>query len=91
MSAVCACAALFAAAAATTVEFWRVNTTAGKLMLPYLAFLGYANALNYNFWKNNPDVRVNLPAAEACPARGPGRLLSAQAVEQLWHCRPRFA
>ena len=44
------------AVAATTAEFWKVNATAGKLMLPYLAFVGYANALNYNFWKNNPDV-----------------------------------
>jgi hypothetical protein len=50
------CAALFVGAAATTAEFYRVNPTAGKLMLPYLAFVGYANALNYWFWKHNPDV-----------------------------------
>ena len=50
--------ALFAAALATTREFWGVDPTAGKLMLPYVAFLALANALNYNFWKNNPDVSV---------------------------------
>eukprot|EP00879_Flechtneria_rotunda_P000910 GHRR01001038.1.p1 GENE.GHRR01001038.1~~GHRR01001038.1.p1 ORF type:complete len:192 (+),score=61.10 GHRR01001038.1:156-731(+) len=48
-------AALFGAVAYTTYEFWKVNPTAGQLMLPYLAFVGYANALNYSFWKNNPD------------------------------------
>jgi tryptophan-rich sensory protein len=50
-------AALFGAVAYTTVEFWKVNATAGKLMLPYLAFVAYANALNYRFWKDNPEVR----------------------------------
>lgn len=49
-------AALFAGVVATTVEFWKVDPFAGKLMLPYLAFTGYANALNWWFWKNNPDV-----------------------------------
>eukprot|EP00882_Tetradesmus_deserticola_P000377 GHRQ01000415.1.p1 GENE.GHRQ01000415.1~~GHRQ01000415.1.p1 ORF type:complete len:186 (+),score=77.48 GHRQ01000415.1:137-694(+) len=48
-------AALFGAVAYTTVEFWKVNATAGKLMLPYLAFVAYANALNYRFWQDNPE------------------------------------
>jgi hypothetical protein len=52
----CAAVALFVGAAATTAEFFKVNTTAGQLMLPYLAFVAYANALNYWFWQNNPDV-----------------------------------
>jgi hypothetical protein len=47
----------------TTVEFWKVNATAGKLMLPYLAFVAYANALNYRFWKDNPEVRASAAAA----------------------------
>jgi hypothetical protein len=56
--------ALFAAVAATTREFWAAHPTAGKLMLPYLAFTGYASALNYSFWQNNPDVSgvVRWPA-----------------------------
>lgn len=51
-------AVLFVGAAATLVEFWKVDPFAGKLMLPYLAFTCYANALNYWFWKNNPGVSV---------------------------------
>ena len=47
---------LFAGVSATTVAFWRVNPLAGQLMLPYLAFTGFANALNWNIWKNNPTV-----------------------------------
>jgi tryptophan-rich sensory protein len=49
-------AALFGAVAYTTAEFWKVHPTAGKLMLPYLGFVAYANALNYCFWKDNPEV-----------------------------------
>jgi tryptophan-rich sensory protein len=47
--------ALLGAAAYTTHEFWKVNPTAGKMMLPYVAFLVYANALNYSVWKRNPE------------------------------------
>lgn len=50
---------LFVAVAATARAFWTVDPTAGKFMLPYLAFVGYANALNYNCWKNNPDVSAS--------------------------------
>lgn len=71
------CAALFVAATATTVEFWKVDPTAGKLMLPYLAFIGYANALNYYFWKNNPDVSMVSNEVVSSPVRwrkcAPGR------------------
>jgi tryptophan-rich sensory protein len=52
--------ALFAAVAYTTIDFWGLQRTAGKMMLPYLIFVGYANALNYNFWVNNQDVSANL-------------------------------
>lgn len=52
--------ALFAAVAYTTIDFWGLQQTAGKMMLPYLIFVGYANALNYNFWVNNQDVSANL-------------------------------
>eukprot|EP00775_Hariotina_reticulata_P012649 gene12649-12777_t len=53
-------AALFAAVAYTTIDFWKVQPTAGKMMLPYLIFVGYANALNYNFWVNNQDVSAEV-------------------------------
>lgn len=59
-------AALLGAAAFTTYEFWKVNPTAGKMLLPYLAFLGYANALNYSVWKKNPEVRGWRCAVRQC-------------------------
>ncbi|CAH0597600.1 unnamed protein product [Chrysodeixis includens] len=47
-------AVLSGAAVATTVSFASVNKTAGALLLPYLAWLGFASTLSYNIWKNNP-------------------------------------
>ncbi|XP_075986390.1 translocator protein isoform X1 [Anticarsia gemmatalis] len=49
---------LSGAAVATTVAFGSVNKTAGALLLPYLAWLGYASSLTYYIWKNNPKVEV---------------------------------
>jgi benzodiazapine receptor len=46
---------LFAAATATTIAFWRVQPTAALLMLPYLAWLMLASALN------GAIIRLNLP------------------------------
>ena len=46
---------LFAVATATTIAFWRVQPTAAMLMLPYLAWLLLASALN------GAIVRLNLP------------------------------
>ncbi|XP_028178948.1 translocator protein-like isoform X2 [Ostrinia furnacalis] len=46
---------LSGAALATTIAFFNVNKTAGWLMVPYLAWLGYASSLNYYIWKNNPS------------------------------------
>lgn len=45
--------ALFGSIAYTAKLFGDVNATAGKLMLPYLAWVGFANALNYGVWQNN--------------------------------------
>jgi tryptophan-rich sensory protein len=53
-------AALFAAVTATTAAFYRVDPNAGHLMLPYLAFTGFANALNYRIWMDNPGVSVRV-------------------------------
>ncbi|XP_041985428.1 translocator protein-like isoform X1 [Aricia agestis] len=51
---------LSGAAVATTISFFSVNQTAGALMLPYLAWLGYASSLSYYIWKNNPkDEKKN--------------------------------
>jgi benzodiazapine receptor len=45
-----------AAAVATTYAFYPINQTAAYLMLPYLAWIGYAAALTFNIWQNNPST-----------------------------------
>jgi len=37
----------------TTILFWRVNTWAGILMLPYIAWVSFATYLNYTIWQLN--------------------------------------
>jgi tryptophan-rich sensory protein len=39
--------------AATLIAFWRRDRIAGVLMLPYLAWLGFAFALNLAIWRLN--------------------------------------
>jgi benzodiazapine receptor len=39
--------------AATTLAFWRASTAAGVLMLPYLAWVSFALALNAAIWRLN--------------------------------------
>jgi tryptophan-rich sensory protein len=46
-------AALWIAILATIVAFWRVSRTAAILMLPYLAWVGFAAALNHAIWRLN--------------------------------------
>ncbi|MEQ8355113.1 MAG: TspO/MBR family protein [Kiloniellaceae bacterium] len=46
-------AALFLAAALTTIAFSRISRPAGWLLLPYLLWLGYAAALNFAIWRMN--------------------------------------
>jgi len=49
--------ALDAAVLATTASFWEIDRTAGLLMVPYVAWLCFSTALNFDIWKNNPDWR----------------------------------
>lgn len=44
---------LWLAVAATMVAFWRVDTVAGWLFLPYLAWVTVAAALNRSVWYRN--------------------------------------
>jgi len=46
--------ALWIAILMTLLSFRRVNTTAGWLFVPYLAWVTFATALNYTLWKLNP-------------------------------------
>ncbi|XP_060806994.1 translocator protein isoform X1 [Amyelois transitella] len=48
---------LIGAATATAVSFAVVDKKAGLLMVPYLAWLGYAMSLTYYIWKNNPQSK----------------------------------
>lgn len=40
--------------AVTLVFFWRVRPAAGLLLAPYLAWVGFASALNAALWRLNP-------------------------------------
>lgn len=42
--------ALDLALLATLVLFWRLDPTAGMILVPYLGWTGFASLLNYEFW-----------------------------------------
>lgn len=39
---------------ATAVSFWRISPVAGWLLVPYLAWVGFASVLNFTIWRMNP-------------------------------------
>lgn len=49
-----------ATAAATAYFFYKVNSVAGYLFIPYILWLGYATALNYKIFKDNPEYTVKI-------------------------------
>ncbi|KAG8302644.1 translocator protein-like [Homalodisca vitripennis] len=49
---------LDAAVVATTYMFYQVTPTAAYIMLPYLAWLVYATALNHRVWRDNPRPSI---------------------------------
>ena len=42
--------------ALTLVLFWRVRPSAAWLLVPYLAWVTFASALNYKIWQLNPAL-----------------------------------
>lgn len=44
---------LWLAIAATLASFWRVRRVAGVLLVPYLAWVSFAAALNFTIWRLN--------------------------------------
>lgn len=47
---------LWAAIAATILEFRRVREAAAALLLPYLAWVTFAAALTWSVWRRNPGL-----------------------------------
>ncbi len=56
-------AIMFVLATITTMMFARIRTVAALLMLPYLAWLLFAAALNYQIGVLNPDARTLVAPA----------------------------
>jgi tryptophan-rich sensory protein len=48
--------ALLVVLALTVAAFARVHRGAAVLLLPYLAWVGYATALTWSVWRRNPEV-----------------------------------
>ena len=46
--------ALWVLIVATLLMFWRIRPLAGLLLVPYLAWVTFASALNYATWQLNP-------------------------------------
>ena len=38
----------------TLLSFHRINKTAGRLFVPYLAWVTFATVLNFTLWRMNP-------------------------------------
>lgn len=45
---------LWALIVATIVQFWRLRSLAGALLLPYLAWVSFASVLSLTMWRLNP-------------------------------------
>lgn len=41
---------------ATLIAFWRIHKAAACMLLPYLAWVGFASVLNYAVWQANPGL-----------------------------------
>jgi benzodiazapine receptor len=41
---------------ATLISFWRINSLAGVLLIPYILWVIFASALNYSVWQLNPQL-----------------------------------
>lgn len=47
---------LWGSVVAMAIAFWRVDMTAGLLLVPYVIWTSYAFALNFAIWRRNPDA-----------------------------------
>jgi translocator protein len=51
-------AVLWLLIAGTIAAFWRLHRVAALLLVPYLAWVSFAAALNFSLWRLNPYVLV---------------------------------
>lgn len=58
-------AAMLILAAATTIAFFRIRPVAGWLMVPYVAWLGFALVLNYQIDRLNPNAETLAPGSSS--------------------------
>ncbi len=47
---------LWALIVATLIAFWRIRPLAGAMLVPYLAWVSFASALNYSVWQLNSQI-----------------------------------
>lgn len=47
---------LLALVAATVMAFWRASRPAALLLMPYLAWVGFASVLTWAVWQGNPGL-----------------------------------
>ncbi|KAI9143942.1 peripheral-type benzodiazepine receptor [Paraphysoderma sedebokerense] len=50
---------LWGTVGASTVMFYQRDRVAGALMVPYIAWVSLATALNFWIWRNNDQKKVN--------------------------------
>jgi tryptophan-rich sensory protein len=48
--------ALWVLIVATALAFWRIRKLSAALLIPYLAWVSFASALNYSVWQLNPHA-----------------------------------
>ena len=56
---------MFVVALITTLVFGRIRTAAAWLMVPYLAWLCFAGALNWGIMQLNPDAEALVPSSSS--------------------------
>lgn len=55
---------------ATCGAFYKIRPEAGQLLLPYVAWLCFANILNFAVWRRNPHAGDMEPAKDGKPLDG---------------------
>jgi tryptophan-rich sensory protein len=73
-------ALLWALILMTLAMFWRIRPLAGLLLVPYLAWVTFASALNYQIWQMNPSMLASGEAEWYASPPNKGMQLTAESV-----------